>query len=179
MSKNKLRSTKIEFQGALSFFYERLMPIMSPQEDNLTQELFESGRLNLIEAQTRFNKVSGGDQDIITAVDDLIWSMMLLANFFPPLDEELHAIEQECTRSLRQESTVLARKSRSAKKTARQQLLKSTYGKKLKQFITRKDADSIVLEFGKICQSHKIKPVSGKTIYCDIQEILSERQNNS
>lgn len=179
MSNNKLRSTKIEFQDALSFFYERLMPNMSPQENNLSRKLFESGRLNLIEAQKRFNKACGGDQDIISTADDLIWSMMLLANFFPPLDDELHAIRQESARSTRQESTISARKSRSAKKAARQQLLKSTYGKKLKQFITRKDADSIVLEFSKICQSHKIKPASGKTIFCDIQEILSERQNIS
>lgn len=179
MSKKKLRSTKIEFQDALSFFYERLMPIMSPQEDNLSRELFESGRLNLIEAQKSFNKASMGDQNIIKSADDLIWSMMLLANFFPPLDEELHAIKQECNRSMRQESTILARKSRSEKKAARQQLLKSTYGDKLKLFITTKDCNSIVEEFCEKCRDNNIDCVSGRSLYRDIQDILSECQNNS
>lgn len=170
MSMNKLRSSKIEYQDALSLFYERVMPRMSSLDNKRSLDLFELGRTGLLKAQKNFNKVSRGDADILNAVDDLIWSIMLLANFFPPLDEELLAI--------RRESTVSARKSRSDQKAARQKLLQSTY-KDLTLYNKRKNCEAIKSEFGKICEAAGIKVVDAKTLNSDVKEILSERQNNS
>jgi hypothetical protein len=178
MSMNKLRSSKIEYQDSLSFFYERLMPRMSSLDNKKSLDLFELGRTHLLKAQKNFNKASSGDADILNAADDLIWSIMLLANFFPPLDEELLAIRHEITESVRRESTVSARKSRSDEKAARQKLLQSTY-KDLTLYNKRKNCEAIKSEFGKICEAAGIKAVDPKTLHSDVKEILSERQNNS
>lgn len=89
MIQNRM-AARIEFQSAFRFLH-KLQKRISPPDDEDGKELFGLARESLPAAQKAFNDAlaTGDEEQILAATNELVWAVMMLGNFFPPLDYQV------------------------------------------------------------------------------------------
>jgi hypothetical protein len=92
MAMNQLTPLRIGNERALTFLHESVRGVATPARKEAA-ELFGIGLKNLPEAEKAFNSaLQRGDRvALLAATDDLVWAVMILGNFFPPMQYEMAA----------------------------------------------------------------------------------------
>lgn len=157
----------IQEQPAFDFLHS-VVRGMSPPDDESGRELFGLAREKLPASENAFNvALATGDEDqILAATDELVWTVMMLGNFFPPLEHRRLEVERERARELRDKKQPSI--------DARKKLLEDNFNI---EAIARawKYANAVAAEFEQLCENNGLETVGARQIQRYAADILSER----